>query len=70
MPRTPKEQTVYRFGVSIEPALLNEFDAFVREAGFANRSEAIRELIRARLIGSESEFAEGDVAAILSVFYS
>lgn len=41
---------ITRFGVSIEPELLEKFDRFLKEKGYDNRSEAIRDLIRQQLI--------------------
>ena len=40
---------VTRFGVSLEPDLLKELDGLVKERGYANRSEGIRDLIRTAL---------------------
>jgi len=39
-----------RFGVSMEKSLLEEFDALINEKGYTNRSEAIRDIVRDRLI--------------------
>lgn len=39
-----------RFGVSIEEGLLGRFDKRIAEKGYANRSEAIRDLIRNMLV--------------------
>ena len=41
---------VIRFGVSLEDDLLRSFDQSIRQMGYANRSEAIRDLIRDHLI--------------------
>lgn len=38
-----------RFGVSLENDLLESFDALCADKGYANRSEAIRDLIRGAL---------------------
>ena len=43
-----------RTGVSLEHALLKKFDAPISEKGYANRSEAIRDLIRDHLITRKS----------------
>jgi CopG family transcriptional regulator, nickel-responsive regulator len=50
-----------RFGVSIEEELLRRFDRLVAGGGAANRSEALRDLIRGRLVEEEvsDETAEG-----------
>jgi len=39
------KEKVVRFSVSVYPELLKKFDAFVKEKGFPNRSEAFRALI-------------------------
>ncbi|MEW6107359.1 MAG: ribbon-helix-helix protein, CopG family, partial [Bacillota bacterium] len=36
-----------RFGVAVNGKLLADFDRTIQEQGYANRSEAIRDLIRA-----------------------
>ena len=41
---------LYRFGVSLEKDLIEEFDNHIRDRNYKNRSEAIRDLIRAELI--------------------
>lgn len=38
-----------RFTISLEEDLAAAFDAVIAQAGYANRSEAVRDLIRARL---------------------
>ncbi|MGH9717268.1 MAG: nickel-responsive transcriptional regulator NikR [Candidatus Acidiferrales bacterium] len=44
-----------RTGVSLEEDLLKKFDDFIGKKGYQNRSEAIRDLIRERLIQEESD---------------
>lgn len=39
-----------RFGVAVEDDLLGQFDGLVADRGYANRSEAIRDLIRDALV--------------------
>jgi CopG family nickel-responsive transcriptional regulator len=41
---------VVRFGVSMENELLKKFDKLISQKGYTNRSEAIRDLIREKLI--------------------
>ena len=47
--------TVSRFGVSLEQDLLAIFDRNILKEGYANRSEAIRDLIRDRISNSHEE---------------
>lgn len=42
-----------RFGVSIEESLLKKFDQLIRKQNYKNRSEALRDLIRAELVSEE-----------------
>lgn len=46
---------VVRFGVSIEERLLERYDALIAERAYVNRSEAIRDLIRAALVNEQWE---------------
>ena len=39
-----------RFGVSLESDLLKRFDRLIRKRGYANRCEALRDLMRASLV--------------------
>jgi CopG family nickel-responsive transcriptional regulator len=41
-----------RIGVAIDSDLLDRFDRFIEKQGYANRSEAFRDLIREKLIGA------------------
>jgi len=41
-----------RIGVSLDSELLQRFDSFIADKGYENRSEAFRDLIRDRLVGS------------------
>ena len=47
-----------RFGVSIPEQLLEKFDSVIKAKGYANRSEALRDLVRRLLV--EEEWAEED----------
>ena len=51
-----------RFGVSISEELLERFDGMISERGYDNRSEAIRDMIRDRLV--EREWEEDDEVKI------
>jgi CopG family nickel-responsive transcriptional regulator len=62
-----------RISISLESALLSAFDADITARGYATRSEAIRDLIRAHLIhegASEAKNGEADqVVAVLTLVY-
>ena len=61
---------VIRFGVSIEEDLLEGFDALIEKKGYANRSEALRNLIRGMLLEAEiREQPETEVVGTLTLVY-
>ena len=61
---------ITRFGVSLRSTLLEQFDELIEEKGYSNRSEAIRDLIRNRLV--EEKWAQEDVEVVgaISLLYS
>jgi CopG family nickel-responsive transcriptional regulator len=60
---------VVRIGVSLEPELLSDFDGLIRDEGYTNRSEAIRDLIRKGLVRSSWEKGKGDVVGAVTLLY-
>jgi CopG family nickel-responsive transcriptional regulator len=44
---------LYRFGIALDKSLITDFDAQIASQGYASRSEAIRDLIRAELTNSK-----------------
>src|SRR4030067_2497515 len=59
-----------RFGVSIPDDLLDKFDVLIAEKGYTNRSEAIRDLIRDRLVEDEWSASEHEVVGPVTVVYN
>lgn len=57
-----------RFGISLDEKLLANFDQLIEQKSYMNRSEAIRDLIRASLVeeqlGSEAQEAVGTVTLV------
>ncbi len=58
-----------RISISLENALLDAFDHRNSAKGYATRSEAIRDLIRDRLIKEQTERTEGEQVAVLTLVY-
>ncbi|MCJ7543341.1 MAG: nickel-responsive transcriptional regulator NikR [Phycisphaerae bacterium] len=58
-----------RTAMSLESALLERFDAWMARHGYTNRSEAMRDLIRAALVEQEWADPRAPVVAVLSVIY-
>jgi CopG family nickel-responsive transcriptional regulator len=58
-----------RFGVSMEDVLLGKLDAMVREKGYPNRSEAIRDLVRRNIVDDEWSDTGGDIIGVLVIVF-
>src|ERR1700730_17384796 len=58
-----------RISISLENALLEAFDQRNAAKGYATRSEAIRDLIRDRLVKEQAERAEGEQVAVVTLVY-
>lgn len=58
-----------RFGVSLDSDLLDQFDALIAEHKYENRSEAIRDLIRNKLVEKEWEDTDSPLAGTLSLVF-
>ena len=60
---------LFRFGVSLEKALLDKFDRLIKGKNYTNRSEAFRDLIRQELI--KKEWQEGkEIAGAITLIYN
>ena len=57
-----------RISLAIEADLLRRFDRLLAESGVANRSEAVRDLVRKRLV-EEDEDPKAESAATLTLVY-
>jgi CopG family nickel-responsive transcriptional regulator len=58
-----------RISISLETALLDAFDGFRKAKGYETRSEAIRDLIRDRLIKEEGQNPAGEQVAVVTLVY-
>lgn len=58
--------TLERVGVSLDKELLDQFDDLIKAKGYANRSEAIRDLIRGELSGEQ--LSKPTTEAVAGVF--
>jgi len=59
-----------RFGISIDDELLDRFDTLVNEKGYANRSEAIRDLIRDALVEQTWEEGTEETVGTVTLVYN
>lgn len=58
-----------RFGISINSNLLQKFDRLIAEKGYANRSEAVRDLMRDALVEREWSQEEGETVGTVTLVY-
>lgn len=61
---------VTRFGVSLDEALLKRFDRLIARKGYANRSEAIRDLIREAFVRDQWESGTGEAVGTITLVYN
>jgi CopG family transcriptional regulator, nickel-responsive regulator len=59
---------LYRFGVSLEKDLIDKFDDHIMRRNYKNRSEAIRDLIRAELV-KKQWLCGNEVAGAITINY-
>ena len=58
-----------RIGVAIDSDLLDKFDSLIAKRGYANRSEAFRDLIRDELVQKSWESPESSVVGTVTLVY-
>jgi len=59
-----------RFGISIDSKLLESFDRLIEHKGYVNRSEALRDLIRASLIEDKLEEGQEEMVGTVTLVYN
>jgi CopG family nickel-responsive transcriptional regulator len=60
---------ITRFGISMDDKLLVRFDEYIAQHGYANRSEAIRDLVRERLVKEEWESETAETVGTITLVY-
>ena len=60
---------ITRFGISINTALLDTFDKQITRSGYSNRSEAIRDLVRERLVREEWEEGNEETVGTITLIF-
>jgi len=61
---------VTRFGVSLDESILTRFDRLIARKGYANRSEAIRDLIREAFVREQWESGTGEAVGTITLVYN
>lgn len=63
-------QDLVRFGVAMDRALLKRFDTYVANRGIAaNRSEAVRDLVRDALIEDVAESGNNEIVGTITMVF-
>jgi len=64
-----KKESVSRFSISLPPSLLQQFDEMSKEKGYDNRSLAIGDMMRDRLVEHRQKFGNEDIAGTITLVY-
>ena len=64
-----KKEIATRFSVSLPPSLLRQLDEMSGEKGYDNRSLAIADMIRDRLVEHRQKFGTEDIAGTITLVY-
>ena len=68
MAKRPQEY-VGRFSVSLPQGLLDDLDAMVRQMGYDNRSHAIADMVRDRLVEHRRQYGNREIAGTITLVY-
>lgn len=60
---------IERVGIAIERELLEQFDKLISAKGYSNRSEAVRDLIREKLLEQQWRAPAGEAVATVLLVY-
>ena len=64
-----KKETAARFSVSLPGDLLDQLDEMCREKSYANRSQAIADMVRDRLVEHRQKANRGVIAGTITLVY-
>jgi CopG family transcriptional regulator, nickel-responsive regulator len=62
-------QELRRFGISIEPNLLKQFDRYIASKGYDNRSEAFRDIARDLLVKKAWNDPDAETVGTITIVY-
>ena len=64
--KTPR---LSRFSISMSASLARQLDAMARERGYANRSQAVADMVRAQLVEHHAHAAAREIAGTITIVY-
>ena len=62
-------QGVARFSISLPAELAGQLDRMTRQKGYDNRSLAVADMIRARLVEHQQQFGHKEIAGTITLLY-
>jgi CopG family nickel-responsive transcriptional regulator len=67
--RKPKREYVSRFSVSLPKGLIDDLDEMVKEKNYPNRSLAMADMIRDKLVEHRQQFGNREIAGTVTLVY-
>lgn len=61
---------IIRFGVAMPQELLNKFDSLILKKDYPNRSQALRDLVRANLVEEEWKLENKETVGTITIVYN
>ena len=69
MMTTPDDKGVDRFSVSLPKALLKDLDVMVTQKGYANRSQAMADMVRGQLVEHRQQLGDVTITGTITLVY-
>jgi len=64
-----KKSSVTRFSISMPGDLVRQLDLMSKEKGYANRSQAVADMVRARLVEHYGQMGRSEIAGTITLVY-
>ena len=65
-----KAERLCRFSISMPSVLAQQLDALVRAKGYANRSQAVGDLVRGALVDYQQDLGDREIAGTITLVYN
>jgi len=63
------KRTLHRFSISMPSELVRQLDAMSKARGFANRSQAVADMVRDRLVEHHGQVGTGEIVGTVTLVY-
>lgn len=64
-----KKHSVCRFGISMAGELVEQLDSMLKAKGYANRSQAVADMVRAHLVEHHGQMGAHEIAGTVTLVY-